>query len=125
MPRVQILKDEFPTIPVAYINIVHTTQRHLYPAYVALVKSGFETPLPYPPAQPRVVRTVDFNNIMRVFGAAAGALEDELVAGRAARHTLERENAESVALQIREAEIQKREEEQLAIAKATGTVAEW
>jgi len=115
---VEILKHEFPKIPVHYIDRVQAEKTHLYASYMTLVQTQYAPKLPYTPATWRSVREIDFSLITQKYGPTAASLETELAAAGRARTKIEAEHRKKAA-RTRE------EEANIERSKATGATSEW
>jgi len=115
---VEILKHEFPKIPVHYIDRVQAEKTHLYPSYMTLVESQYAPKLPYTPTGWRNVLEIDFSVIVRKYGPTSASLEAELAAAKRARVKIEAEHRKKAA-RTRE------EEANIERSKAEGATSEW
>lgn len=114
----EVLKSEFPKIPVVYIERTRVLKEHLYPTYMALVEAQHMEKPPYTKAPWRAMHDIDFPTITQRYGFATAALEEELAAARKARSKWEAQRRKEAA--------EKREEESnIERSKAIGAVAEW
>ena len=113
-----ILKDEFPKIPVHYIEKMQAEKTHLFPTYMALVDAQSLEQAPYTAAVWRKVRRISYSTIAGDYGDDTGTLKDELAAARKARVKNETESR-------KEAAHERDEQANFQHSKASGATAEW
>ena len=128
---IELLKDEFNTIPVKYIREVQKDKKHLYATYLALNEAKHTDPCPYGKAPWRPNRDPDFDilqalrhesaNIPHVKQQFEAARKAAIEANAHRRKT----TTQKVRAEMEAAEKAAEELNALETAKATGTVVEW
>jgi hypothetical protein len=129
---IEILKDEFNTIPIKFIRDTVKTELYLYPAYLVLNEAKHAEVCPYGKTPWRNVRDVDFD-VMKILkndnAINIALLEEHFKAARKAaeenniqrRKKTAKERREALDLAAHEFE----EEQNLERARASGRVADW
>lgn len=128
---IEVLKNEFNTIPVKYIKEVQKDKKHLYPAYLALNEAKHTDPCPYGKTPWRPLRDINFDLLQATKHQKANisVLKEQFESAQKAVIEINLQRRKSNTRKIKE-EMEaaaKAREEQSALehAKATGTVVEW
>lgn len=116
--RIDILKRDFPTIPIGFINTTLKDHGNLFPSYHALEEAQNTVPLPWNRSRTSALSRADMTMILRKYGAVAIPLEKELFDARKTCVAIRAKRAEDKAKQAAE-------EANLQDAYANGAVTEW
>ncbi|KAH0329557.1 hypothetical protein KCU74_g5602, partial [Aureobasidium melanogenum] len=127
---IEVLKNEFNTIPVKYIKEVQKDKKHLYPTYLALNEAKHTDPCPYGKTPWRPLRDINFDLLQATKHQKANisVLKEQFESAQKAVIEINLQRRKSNTQKIKE-EMEaaaKAREEQSALehAKATGTVVE-
>jgi hypothetical protein len=128
---IEVLKDEFNTIPVKYIREVQKDKKYLYATYLALNEAKHAEPCPYGKSPWRANREVNFDilqankhetaNIPHIKGQFESARKAAIEFNSMRRKTI----TQKVRDEMETAAKAKEEQSALEAAKASGTVLEW
>jgi hypothetical protein len=131
LSSIEVLKDEFNTIPVKYIKEVQKDKKYLYATYLALNEAKHAEPCPFGKCPWRSNREVNFDTLQANKHETANIphIKEQFESARQAAIESNSLRRKTITQKVRE-EMEaaaKAKEEQLALeaAKATGTVVEW
>ena len=128
---IELLKDEFNTIPVKYIKEVQKDKKHLYATYLALNEAKHTEPSPYgkTPWRPNRDPNFDILQALRHDSANIPHVKQQFEAARKAAIEANSHRRKTITQKVRaEMEAAEKAAEELnalETAKATGTVVEW
>ncbi|KAI4727256.1 hypothetical protein E4T49_04992 [Aureobasidium sp. EXF-10728] len=127
---IEVLKDEFNTIPVKYIREVQKDKKHLYPTYMALNEAKHTEPCPYGKTPWRPLKDVNFDLLQATRSDKANIpiIKEQFESARKSAIESNSQRRKSIAQKIKDeikaAERAREEELALEHAKASGTVIE-
>ncbi|KAG9655159.1 hypothetical protein KCU64_g6732, partial [Aureobasidium melanogenum] len=125
---IEVLKDEFNTIPVKFIKEVQKDKKHLYPTYLALNEAKHTDPCPYGKTPWRPLRDINFDLLQATKHQKANisVLKEQFESAQKAviEINLQRRksNTQKIKDEIEAAAKAREEQSALEHAKATGTV---
>ncbi|KAK6008314.1 hypothetical protein QM012_000217 [Aureobasidium pullulans] len=127
---IEVLKNEFNTIPIKYIKEIQKDKKHLYPTYLALNEAKHTEPCPYGKTPWRPLRDINFDLLQATKHQKANisVLKEQFESAQKAVVDINLQRRKGITQKIKEEmdAAAKAREEQSALehAKATGTIVE-